>query len=302
LQVLILAGGRGMRLLPLSNDLPPSLLFLPGGSILSYLLHHAAALAPERTALVLQYHGDQIARHLGGARPGLDLIPQGPPWTLLSALASAASWVEEPTLVLHGNHYFSHDLAYFVEQADPEVPSFLVPPENFARCTVAQTGAYILPPRAFALVEQAVRGDHPSALYGMLAEAKMQPQLVPLRGWAQAIHTAADLLTVNHYLLRHWHEAMHPREAGVGYDAMNLNWIAPDAKVDREVPGFFVTIGPKASVSQSYLYNTLVFPGVQVLQVKEQNVVLAGNGDSLLRLYSTAPHRADDRRLTTDDR
>jgi NDP-sugar pyrophosphorylase family protein len=282
-----------MRLLPLSNESPPPLLYLPGGSILDYLLHHISELPISRAALVLQYGGDQIARRLGG-RHDLDLLPQNAPFTLLSALASAVSWVEGPTLVLHGNHYFSHNLWHFLREADSEVPNFLVPKESYQRHSAVGAGAYLLPPLAFELAGRRKEGDDPAALFGLLEEAKMQPSLVPLKGWAHAIHTPSDLLAVNHYLLRHWHETMHPREAGSGYDATNLNWIAPDAELDNSVPGFFVTIGPGASVKQSYLYNALVFPNLRVHHVKEQNVVLAGNSASLLHLYST-PSRAASR-------
>ena len=281
-----------MRLLPLSNESPPPLLYLPGGSILDYLLHQVSELPISRAALVLQYGGDQIARRFGG-RHDLDLLPQNAPFTLLSALASAASWVEGPTLVLHGNHYFSRNLWHSLAQANHELPTFLVPEEKIKEHSVG-TGAYLLPPLAFELAEQFKAGEDPAALFGLLEEAKMQPRLVPLQGWAHAIHTPSDLLAVNHYLLRHWHETMHPREAGSGYDAMNLNWIAPDADLDSPVPGFFVTVGPGASVKQSYLYNALVFPNLRVHHVKEQNVVLAGNSASLLHLYST-PSRAASR-------
>ena len=112
MQSLILAGGRGMKMSPLTDEVPKALLYLPGGTILDYLLHHVTALSIRKTALVLQYRGDQIARHLGG-RSDLKLIPQNPPFTRLGALASAASWVKEPTLVFHGGYYSPFLLCHF---------------------------------------------------------------------------------------------------------------------------------------------------------------------------------------------
>ena len=64
MQALILAGGRGMSLAPLTHDLPVPLLYLPGGTLLDYLLARLAACGIEQVALVLQYQGDQIARHV----------------------------------------------------------------------------------------------------------------------------------------------------------------------------------------------------------------------------------------------
>lgn len=285
MQALILAGGRGMKMSPLTDDVPKALLYLPGGTILDYLLHHVSSLSIHDTALVLQYRGDQIARHLARRRD-LRLIPQNPPFCLLSALASAASWVKEPTLVLHGDYYFSRNFRYFLQQADPMRPTFLLPKQKGKNVSINEAGAYLLPPEAFQVAAQMVQKDDLSAFYAALLQKGMQPAVVPLQGWARDITTATDLLTVNRYLLTQWHEAMHPPEAALGYDALNFNWIAPDADVDSNFSGLFVTIGPKASIRQSNLYNSLLMPGVELQGANKQNAVLAGSGSSLLHIYS----------------
>ncbi|MDQ4075317.1 MAG: sugar phosphate nucleotidyltransferase, partial [Chloroflexota bacterium] len=193
MQALILAGGRGMRLNPLTNDLPASLLYLPGGTILDYLLQHLSELPIEKTALILQYRGDQVARHLAErySEP-FTLTPQYPPFTFLSALASAAPWVEGPTLVLHGNFYFSHNLHYFLEAADPSRPTFLLKPEAIDRGCIGSAGAYLLPPKAFYLAARFVEEDSLDTLREALMAEGIQPATVPLQGWAQPIHTSTD--------------------------------------------------------------------------------------------------------------
>ena len=291
MQALILAGGRGINMSPLTDEVPKALLYLPGGTILDYLLHHVTALSIRKTALVLQYRGDQIAHHLGG-RSDLKLIPQNPPFTRLGALASAASWVKEPTLVFHGDYYFSRNLRASLEKADYSDfgglthPIFLVPERKNKKYSVSEAGAYLLPPEAFQVAAEMSEQDNLSAFYAALVQKGMQPRIIPFQGWARHIATPTDLLTVNRYLLTQWHEAMHPPEAGLGYDALNFNWIAPDADVDSNFNGLFVTIGPKASIQQSHLHNTLLMPGVKLQGANKRNSVLADSESSLLHIYS----------------
>src|SRR3712207_3025106 len=64
LQALILAGGRGMRMRPLSDIYPKPLLYLPGGTLLDYLLTHLRHLPLDEVAIVLHPEEERIVRHL----------------------------------------------------------------------------------------------------------------------------------------------------------------------------------------------------------------------------------------------
>jgi NDP-sugar pyrophosphorylase family protein len=285
LQALILAGGRGMRLAQLTEEAPPPLLFLPGGTILDYLLHHLAEVPVQQTAIVLQYRGDQIARHVG-EHADVTPIPQYSPFTLLGALASAAPWVEGPTVVLHGNYYLSANLQDIVQLVDPARPTFFVPDDEAVRGRVAGAGLYMLPPAAFYQAARLTEADDLDSLYAALEATGQHPVILPLASHGQAIHTPADLLKINRYLLRHWHEVPHPPRAGLGYDAMNFNWIAPDADVDGTVSGLFATIAPRTYVRGSHLYNSLLLPGVQLNGSRERHAVLTSSAGALVRFYN----------------
>lgn len=297
MQALILAGGRGMALRPLTDYIPQSLQYLPGGTILDYLLHHLSSLEEiNETALILQYRGDEVARHMAKTpKSNYTLIPQHAPFTLLSALASAASWVREPTLVLHGNYYFSQNLRYFIDKAtsarSASSASFLVSKANAQKSRLQASGAYLLPPQAFHIAKELVEKDDLQAFSIALAKKGIRATTHPVKGWAREITTPSDLLAVNRYLLTQWHDAMHPPEAARGYDALNFNWIAPDAEVDSHFHGLFVTIGPKAIIRKSQLYNSLLMPGVALEGANKQNAVLAHHHTSLLQIYSPAMNR-----------
>ncbi len=278
-----------MRLNPLTDALPTSLLYLPGATILDYLLYHLSVLSISKTTLVLQYRGDQIARHLAEHHSDSKMtpIPQYAPFTLLSALANAAPWVTEPTLVLHGNFFFSHDFHYLLENADLSRPTFLLSPEDAAEGRVQGAGAYLLPPEAFYLAAQVTTEKGLEPFHAALKKAGLEPAYQPLQGWARCIRTPSDLLAVNRYLLTHWHEVMYPPAAGIGYDAINFSWVDPDSKIDKSVQGLFTTIGPGVTVRHGRLYNALLLPGVELDEAQEHNAVLAKNSNSLVRLYTS---------------
>lgn len=278
-----------MGLAPLSHDMPPSLLYLPGGAIIDYLLHQAELLHPSSIAVLLQYRGDDLHRYLA-SYPDLTIIPQNPPFTVLSALASTTAWVREPVLVLHGDHYFADSFKFIVEKTDFTHPTFFVDSSESDPFKVC--GAYLLPPEAFVVAAEMTEIKTIQTFYKNLKLQGFAPKVVPLPFLAQHIDTADDMMKVNHFLLSRWHDVMHPPRAATGYDALNFNWIAPEAAVDPAFDGLFVTIGPRAVVKASHLYNALILPGTRVEQVNEKNVVIGGTGPTQHLLYAQTqpPH------------
>lgn len=287
MRALILAGGRGTRLRPLTDIRPKPLLYLPGGTILDYLLADLRALSIDDIGIVVNYNADRIAAHVRDSSD-ITLIQQQPPFTLLGALASAASWVQDTTLVIHADNYFSQPLQPAIFAADTHTSTFLTdtPDEpNMAR-RLANTGAYILAPEVFEVAEELADADELIALTDELITRNHPVQAVPLPGWRCNINEPSDLLTVNRFLLSSWPEVAHPMAANVGYDPMALSWTAPDANVNGHTyMGLYVTVGAGATIQDSKLHNVLVFPGVEINNFEEENVILAETKQSLLRVY-----------------
>lgn len=287
LRALILAGGRGTRLRPLTDIRPKPLLYLPGGTILDYLLADLRALSIDDIGIVVNYSADKIAAHVDGASD-ITLIRQQPPFTLLGALTSASEWAQDTTLVIHADNYFSESLQPAIFAADAHASTFFTdtPEEPDMAQRLANTGAYILSPDVFRIADQLADADALIALTSELIARNHPVQAIPLPGWRCNINEPADLLTANRFLLSSWPEVAHPVTANAGYDPMALSWTAPDAYVNGHTHmGLYVTVGAGATIHDSTLHNVLVFPGVEINQFEEENVILAETAQSLLRVY-----------------
>lgn len=287
MQALILAGGRGTRLRPLTDIRPKPLLYLPGGTILDYILEQLRRLPIDDIGIVVRYDAEQIAAHVKSVA-NVTLIRQQPPFTLLGALASAADWVHEPTLVIHADNYFSQLLHPTVTTVQNGASTFLVDDvdESDEARRLATTGAYLLQPGVFDVVRDVADADELVALTRELLARNYPVEARPLPGWRCNINEPADLLAANRFLLSSWHEVAHPSIANLGYDPMALSWLAPDAHVNAQSHmGLYVTIGDSAHIHNSRLHNVLVFPGVELNDFEEENVILAETHNSLLSVY-----------------
>jgi len=72
-QAVILAGGRGTRLAPLTDTMPKPMVPFHGRPFLDYLLELLAGQGFQRALVLTGYLGDQIAGHFGSSAHGLEL-------------------------------------------------------------------------------------------------------------------------------------------------------------------------------------------------------------------------------------
>ncbi|MDQ7028758.1 MAG: NDP-sugar synthase [Ardenticatenia bacterium] len=294
--MLILAGGQGTRLRPLTDVYPKPLLYLPGGRVIDYLFAQVRKTGIRDVGIVVHHGADQVLDHIQAhAPPDLHItsIFQKPPYTLLGALASASEWVCGSTLVLHGDNYFSFPLRHFVQLAAPEVATFLVDASDalVPEPDLAISGAYVLPPHVFRVAVEMAEADNLTDLVDELRRRAFPIFAVPAPGWRCNINRPADLLDVNRYLLTHWTNAEHPLEQAVlGYNPIVLSWVAPNARVEESSIGIHVTVGHGTMVRHSRLRNTLVFPGVEVDGVDGENLILVDTPDELITVYVPDAH------------
>ena len=117
-EAIIVAGGQGTRLRPLTVNCPKHLLPLAG---VPFVVHQLAKLADAgvtRVVLATSYHAEQFEPELGdGRRWGVELVyvtearPLGTAGAIRHAAAQLSAGRDDPVVVLNGDILSGHDLA-----------------------------------------------------------------------------------------------------------------------------------------------------------------------------------------------
>src|SRR6266566_3944089 len=111
LQCVVLAGGQGTRMLPMTEELPKALIPGLGRAFADWQLEHLAAEGIERVTYSVGYRGDMLRSHVGdGSRYGLkvDWVDEGD--QLLGTggalrLALDEGALDDAFFVLYGDSY-----------------------------------------------------------------------------------------------------------------------------------------------------------------------------------------------------
>jgi mannose-1-phosphate guanylyltransferase len=111
-KAVVLVGGEGTRLRPLTETIPKPLIPLIDRPFLSHVLGHLAAHGVEEVLLSSPYlersFEEYVAAHRG--TPSIDWIIEGTPLGTAGAVANAARHLEEPFYVLNGDILTDLDL------------------------------------------------------------------------------------------------------------------------------------------------------------------------------------------------
>jgi len=117
-QIVVLAGGRGTRLLPLTKDTPKSLIPILGKPFIEYQLELFKSHGIDDVVLCVGYLADKIIKHLGdGERFGLTIrySVEKEPLGTAGALKEAEELLEEQFLLTYGDSYLQVDYTDVLE-------------------------------------------------------------------------------------------------------------------------------------------------------------------------------------------
>jgi mannose-1-phosphate guanylyltransferase len=122
IEAILLVGGQGTRLRPLTITTPKPLLPTAGVPFLAHQLARAAAAGISRVVLATAYRAEMFAEQFGdGSKFGLQLecvqedVPLGTGGGIRNAAASLHSGPEDPVVVLNGDILSGHDLGAQLE-------------------------------------------------------------------------------------------------------------------------------------------------------------------------------------------
>jgi mannose-1-phosphate guanylyltransferase len=279
----VLVGGAGTRLRPLTNDRPKPMLPIAGRPFLAHLLDRIADAGVERVIFSCGYLPDPIVAHFGDAYRGMPLTYAVEPEPLDTAGAirfAAEGSVDGPFLALNGDILAESsfaDLAAFhaargaratltltevsdpsryglvLLDADANVTAFLEKPEDPGPPPyLINAGAYVLDPAVFELIPPGVRVN---------IEREVFPRLVGqgLVGFVPGGYWN-DIGTPDSYLAANLH--LIGEEVVVGADAR----VDPAAEVIRSVIGDGAVVGPGARIEDAVLHEGVVVDGGAVVR------------------------------------
>jgi len=278
MEIVILAGGVGERLRPLTYWTPKPLFATPGETLLDRLLRQAKQLRARAIHVVVHYLADRIAAHISSV-PGVNVLCQPEPATLGSALATAALAVPDRCLILHGDNYFStlpdvasrtipaHANTFFLES---------LPGAEASAATLASTGCYLLESAALRRIPSLREINDLTAVVSALRDAGRAILAESLGGWRRNVNSIEDYLALQNQI---W--AMPSCLTALpDADLSRSVWVSAAATVEDSRLGPRVCVGPAATVRRSVLADAVVLGGATVEGVRLRRAVIGPGPDN----------------------
>jgi len=143
-QAVILAGGRGSRLRPLTDTMPKPMIAFHGRPFLAYLLEQLSAQGVQRAVLLIGYLAEQIRDYVGdGSRFGLrvDYVLSPVEAETGQRLRDAAALLDPAFLLLYGDNYWpmqwERSWRAFAEGGSPALITVYANRDGYTRNNVA---------------------------------------------------------------------------------------------------------------------------------------------------------------------
>ena len=120
MKAVILAGGRGSRLMPLTKRIPKPLIPIIDRPIIDYILEGIGKAGIKETVITLGYMGNKIRRYVGnGKRYDMKIryVYEGIPLGTAGGVKNARKYLDEDFLVMSGDAYTDLDISSLIENS-----------------------------------------------------------------------------------------------------------------------------------------------------------------------------------------
>ena len=217
MQAVILAGGEGWRLRPLTKNRPKALIPVGNRPIIDYVIDALLEAGIRDITVVVGYRKEQVIRHLNTLDHEVQVVVQERQLGSAHALACAIPKIHDTTLVISGDNYIDTASVLMMQgegnaiRVTPSispvhygvvrvnnglVTSFVEKPEEKGIALVS-SGLYLFTPEVIRSIQER---ELPELLNRLIAE-KVPIRAVEGGEWGDAIH-AWDLISQNSHLLR----------------------------------------------------------------------------------------------------
>ncbi len=102
MKALVLAAGKGVRMMPLTEDRPKAMVQLKGKPLLEHVLRELEKTSSRECGIVVGYKGEKIRKYFGDSYKGMKLkyFLQEPQLGTAHAVATAEEWLDGDFLLL----------------------------------------------------------------------------------------------------------------------------------------------------------------------------------------------------------
>lgn len=289
MKALVLAGGSGTRLRPVSDHLPKQLVPIANKPVLEYVLDNVRALGVREVGVIVGDRADAVSAALGdGSRFGLRIVylRQESPLGLAHAVLRARSFLGGDDFVMYlGDVMLLDGVAEAAEEFAELRPS--------AHVVVRKA----LDPRAFGVVETGVDGRVRS-LVEKPAHPRGDTVLVGVYFFTSAVHEAVSAIPVGvrgeleitdavQWLVHHGHEVRASRYSGYWKDTGRMEDVL---RCNREVlRGLPAGVRGEVDADSRISGTVLVGPGSRVVRSRIEGPAVIGSG-TVIQDSRVGPH------------
>lgn len=221
-KAIILAGGIGKRLQPITFSIPKVLVPINGKPVIDFIVEKLEALGVGKIGIVVSYKKEQIIEHFGDK---FYYFEQKEPLGTANAIATAEEFINEKEkfLVINGDIFFTDDLKGLVDLAPPVVSVYQVKDgANFGKIftkgniiteirekdgvsepAMINAGVYLFDSRIFEaikLTEKSSRGEYEITDSLKILMKKAPLSIYKLKGYWKDIGRLEDLKEVEDFV------------------------------------------------------------------------------------------------------
>lgn len=300
-RAVILAGGYGTRLRPLTDSTPKALIPLVNKPVVDYILDYLAGYGLTDIVITSNYRREQTISYLSSTRPELTLAFPEEPAPLGTAGSVKNAGIHEPMVVIQGDNITEIDLRALLRfheaqgglvtiallpvpdptlfgiaklDASGKILKFTEKPTRSACFSnLANTGLYVLEHEALELVPAGRAFDFSNDLFPQLVANGTAYGCVVEGFWADVGNLDGYLAASRWILERGCFDCAKTAEI-TGCDIQGHVAIGEFARVESSVVRGPAVIGSHVTVLKSRLYGSVVLPGATVAGALLRNSII----------------------------
>ncbi len=303
-RAVILAGGFGTRLRPLTSTVPKAMIPLVNRPVIDYILDYLVGYGLKDIVITTNYLREQTIEYLTRSRADLTIAYPEEPLPLGTAGSVKNAEIDERMLVIQGDNiteidiekllafHHAHDGLVTIALLPVPDPSLYgiaelasngriqafkeKPSRDHCFSNLANTGLYILEPEAMAHIPKDTAFDFSKDLFPRLVEKGVVYGCVVDGFWTD-VGSLTGYMAASRWILERRGSVCATTAEIEACEILGNVAVGEDVMVRDSIIRGPAVIGHRATVLKSRIHNAVVFPGASVAETKLQNSIVQQN-------------------------